>query len=150
VTGTGSVAKTATYALTVTTTPVGTCSGTNPDDVNVPDLTTVESTITISGCSSTPSSSSQVAVKIVHTYIGDLVVSLVAPDGTAYVLHNKTGGAADNIDATYPVNLSGETANGAWKLRVQDAYTGDTGRIDTWSLNLAPAGAARTLGNSPS
>ena len=56
-----------------------------------------------------------------HTYIGDLVVSLIAPDGTAYVLHNRAGGSTDNINQTYTVNLSAETANGTWTLRVQDA-----------------------------
>jgi len=63
-------------------------------------------------------------------------VSLVAPDGTAYVLHNRAGGSADNIDQTYTVNLSGEAANGAWKLRVQDAAAIDTGYINSWTLTL--------------
>nr|WP_255364672.1 proprotein convertase P-domain-containing protein [Alloactinosynnema sp. L-07] len=73
---------------------------------------------------------------IVHTYIGDLVVSLIAPDGSAYVLHNRAGGSADNINQTYTVNLSGEAKNGTWKLRVQDAAAVDTGRIDSWTLTL--------------
>ena len=75
-------------------------------------------------------------MNIVHTYIGDLVVSLIAPDGTTYVLHNRTGGATDNINQTYTVNLSTETSNGAWKLQVQDAASGDTGYINTWTLKL--------------
>ncbi|WP_203686465.1 proprotein convertase P-domain-containing protein, partial [Phytomonospora endophytica] len=29
-----------------------------------------------------------------------------------------------------------ETANGTWKLQVQDAASADTGRIDTWTLTL--------------
>jgi subtilisin-like proprotein convertase family protein len=33
-------------------------------------------------------------------------------------------------------NLSSEPLNGAWKLRVNDNQTGDTGRIDTWSLTF--------------
>ena len=56
-----------------------------------------------------------------HTYIGDLIVSLIAPDGSTYVLHSRAGGSADNIDQTYRVNLSSEPANGTWRLRVQDA-----------------------------
>ena len=59
------------------------------------------------------------AVSIVHTYIGDLKVDLVAPDGSVYVLHNRTGGSTDNINTTYTVNLSSEAANGTWRLRVQ-------------------------------
>ena len=34
------------------------------------------------------------------------------------------------------VNLSSEGRNGTWTLRVQDAAAIDTGRIDSWTLNL--------------
>ncbi|HZN18309.1 MAG TPA: proprotein convertase P-domain-containing protein, partial [Micromonosporaceae bacterium] len=68
--------------------------------------------------------------------IGDLVVSLVAPDGTVYTLHNRTGGSADNINQTYTVNLSSELRNGTWTLRVQDAASADTGYINSWTVNL--------------
>ena len=68
-----------------------------------------------------------------HPYRGDLVVSLIAPDGSAYVLSNRAGGSADNLDQVYTVNLSSEVANGAWKLRVQDAAAADTGFINSWT-----------------
>jgi subtilisin-like proprotein convertase family protein len=77
-----------------------------------------------------------VEVHIVHTYKGDLIVNLVAPDGTLYLLHNRTGSSTDNIDTTYTVNLSSEVRTGTWKLRVQDAATADTGYINTWTLTL--------------
>jgi subtilisin-like proprotein convertase family protein len=135
ITGTGTAAThTTTFTLTVNGPPG--CSGTNGNDVTIPDLSTVESPITISGCTGNAGSASTVEVHIVHTYIGDLIVNLVAPDGSTYLLHNRTGGSADNIDQTYTVNLSGEAANGTWKLRVQDAAAADTGRIDSWTLNL--------------
>jgi Zn-dependent metalloprotease len=135
VTGTGaSSTRTTTYSLTVNGAPG--CTGTNPTDVTIPDNTTVTSTITISGCARNASSTSAVAVNIIHTYKGDLVVDLVAPDGSVYNLHNRTGGSADNINQTFTVNLSTEAANGTWTLRVRDAASLDTGRIDTWSLTL--------------
>ncbi|GAA2501239.1 M4 family metallopeptidase [Winogradskya humida] len=115
--------------------PAG-CSGTNADDVAIPDNTTVTSDISLAGCTITPSSSSKVEVHIVHTYIGDLVVSLVAPDGSAYTLQSRTGGSTDNIDQTYSVNVSGENPDGIWKLRVQDAASIDTGYINSWTLSL--------------
>ena len=73
---------------------------------------------------------------LLHTYIGDLIVSVIAPDGRAYQLHNRAGGSADNIDQTYTVNLSSEPANGAWRLRVRDAAGGDIGRIDSWTITV--------------
>jgi subtilisin-like proprotein convertase family protein len=112
------------------------CTGTNGTDVTIPDNTTVNSTIAISGCTGNASSTSTAAVNIVHPYIGDLVVTLVAPDGSTYVLHNRTGSSTDNINKTYAVNLSGEVRNGTWTLRVQDAATGDTGYINSWTLTL--------------
>ncbi|HCT75134.1 MAG TPA: hypothetical protein DGT23_00770 [Micromonosporaceae bacterium] len=135
ITGTGtSATRTTTFSLTVNSAPG--CSGTNPTDVTIPDLATVESSITISGCNRNASATSTVAVNIVHTYKGDLIVHAVAPDGSTYLLHNRTGGSADNIIQTYTVNLSSEAANGTWKLRVRDAASIDTGYINTWTLTL--------------
>jgi len=135
ITGTGtSATHSTTFTLNVAG-PAG-CSATNPTDVQIPDLSTVESTITISGCSGNASATSTVEVHIVHTFRGDLVVSLIAPDGSAYVLLNRSGGSADNVDQTFTVNLSSEVANGTWRLRVQDAAALDTGFINSWTLNL--------------
>jgi subtilisin-like proprotein convertase family protein len=96
----------------------------------------VSSPITISGCTGNASATSTVEVHIVHTFRGDLVVDLVAPDGSVFNLLNRSGGSADNVDQTFTVNLSGEAANGTWNLRVRDAAAIDTGRIDSWTLDL--------------
>ncbi len=138
VTAAGSVNHTATYTLTVTGGPGG-CTGTNPNDVAIPDNAgAVDSDIVISGCSATPSSAAKVEVHIQHTYIGDLTVALIAPDSSSYSLHNRSGGSTDDINQTYTVNLSGEVANGTWKLRVRDLAAIDVGKIDSWTLTLNP------------
>jgi Zn-dependent metalloprotease len=135
ITGTGaSSTRTTSFSLTVNGAPG--CTGTNGNDVAIPDLSTVTSTITIAGCNRNASATSTISVNIIHTYKGDLVVDLVAPDGTVYNLHNRTGGSTDNIITTYTKNLSSEAANGTWTLRVRDAAAADVGRIDTWSLTL--------------
>ena len=64
----------------------------------------------MSGRTGNGSATTPVAVNIVHTYKGDLKVDLVAPDGSVYVLHNRTGGSADNIVQTFTVNLSERSA----------------------------------------
>lgn len=106
----------------------------NPTDFAIRDHSTVESPIAVSGRSGNASSSSRVAVDIKHTWIGDLKVDLIAPDGSVYVLHNRTGSSTQNINTTYTVNLSSEALNGTWRLRVNDNATGDTGFIDSWSV----------------
>jgi Zn-dependent metalloprotease len=138
ITGTGSAARTATYTLTVTGGPGGSCTGTNATDVSIPDAgAAVTSTVTISGCGRAPSATSTVAVNIVHTYRGDLVIDLLAPDGTAYRLKNSSSSdSVDNVVATYTANVSTEAANGAWRLQVRDVYSADTGYLNTWTLTL--------------
>jgi serine protease len=114
----------------------GTQTYTNGTDVAITDNATVQSTIAVSGRSGNAPSNAQVQVAIVHTYIGDLKVDLVAPDGSVYVLHNRSGGSADNINKTYTVNLSSEPLNGSWRLRVNDNGNFDTGKIDSWSITF--------------
>ncbi len=116
--------------------PDGCDAVTNGSNYTINDNSTVSSPITISGCSGNASSSATIEVHIVHTWIGDLVVDLVAPDGSVYNLQNRSGGSADNINQTYSRNLSGELANGTWNLRVRDAATYDTGYIDSWTLDV--------------
>jgi proprotein convertase P-domain-containing protein/uncharacterized protein DUF1524 len=126
---------------TPTTPPAGggSCSGTNDTDVTIPDASAaVTSTITVSGCSHTAASSaSTVAVTIVHPYRGDISIYLYAPDGTYYVLKSASqSDSAANVTATYSVNLSSETANGAWKLSVRDNYSPDAGYLNTWTITV--------------
>ncbi|KFN51063.1 S8 family serine peptidase [Arenimonas composti] len=109
---------------------------TNTGDYAINNNATVESPITVSGRSGNAPSNTSVAVNIVHTYIGDLKVDLVAPDGSVYNLHNRSGGSTDNIVKTYTVNLSSEALNGTWRLRVNDNANGDTGYINSWSITF--------------
>ncbi|MET9323764.1 S8 family peptidase [Streptomyces sp. NPDC003038] len=108
----------------------------NTADYAINDNSTVESPVTVSGVSGNAPATLSVPVDIKHTYIGDLKVDLVAPDGTVYVLHNRSGGSADNIIKTFTVNASAEVANGVWKLRVNDNANVDTGKIDSWALQF--------------
>ncbi|MFE7897689.1 S8 family serine peptidase [Streptomyces sp. NPDC057424] len=100
------------------------------------DGAAIESPISVTGRSGNAPSALQVGVDITHTYRGDLVIDLVAPDGTAYRLKSASSDSADNVNATYTVNASGETANGTWKLRVQDTAAQDTGKLNSWKLTF--------------
>ncbi|MET8250454.1 S8 family serine peptidase [Micromonospora sp. NPDC005197] len=127
------------YVGTGTTPPPPTgCTGTNGTDVSIPDAgAAVTSSITIAGCGRNASSASTVAVDIVHTYRGDLVIDLLAPDGSAYRLKNSsTSDSADNVNTTYTANVSGEAADGTWRLQVRDTYSADTGYINSWTLTV--------------
>ncbi|MDX6364462.1 MAG: serine protease [Streptomyces sp.] len=111
---------------------------TSASAVAVPDAgSAVESPITVSGRSGNAPSALQVGVDITHTYRGDLVIDLVAPDGSTYRLKSSsTSDSAANVKTTYTVNASGESANGTWKLRVQDVAAQDTGTLNSWKLTF--------------
>ncbi|WP_149183083.1 M28 family metallopeptidase [Streptomyces sp. TRM49041] len=110
----------------------------NTADVPIPDNgAAVTSSVTVSGRGGNAPAGLRVGVDIVHTWRGDLVVDLVAPDGTAYRLKNSSGGdSADNVRETYTVDASSEAANGTWRLRVQDVARYDTGYINSFSLTF--------------
>ncbi|WP_371617396.1 M28 family metallopeptidase [Streptomyces sp. NBC_00454] len=110
----------------------------NTADVSVPDspAAAVTSPITVSGVTGNAPATLKVDVNIVHTYVGDLVVDLVAPDGSVYNLRNRSGGSADNIVQSFTVNASSEVANGVWKLQVKDLAAQDTGYINSWKLTF--------------
>lgn len=84
-----------------------------------------------------------VEVNIEHTYIGDLILTLQAPDGKTVVLSRRKGGSADDIIGTYGKNLTAEGAlaslssvavSGNWKLTISDNAARDIGRVKSWSL----------------
>ena len=108
----------------------------NTADYTISDNATVNSPIVVSGRSGNAPANASVTVAIVHTYQGDLKVDLVAPDGTLYNIHNRTGAGTDNINKTVTLNLSSELLNGTWNLRVNDNGPGDVGKIDSWSVTF--------------
>ncbi|MET8683058.1 M28 family metallopeptidase [Streptomyces sp. NPDC004732] len=120
-----------------TTTPPGDAYE-NTADVAIPDNgAAVTSTVNVTGRTGNAPATLKVDVDVRHTWRGDVVLDLLAPDGTAYRLKNSSSNdSADNIIATYTVNASSETANGAWKLQAQDVASQDTGYINSWKLTF--------------
>ncbi len=88
----------------------------------------------------------QVSIDITHTYISDLIVNLISPNGTVISLHSRTGGSADNIIRDFDFtnfpnlrSLQGLPANGIWKLRVSDVVGQDIGKLNKWALKIVKA-----------
>lgn len=85
----------------------------------------------------------EVELDVTHTYIGDLVVELVSPSSTSVLLHNRTGGSANNIIKTYSLintsalqTLLGEVVKGTWRLKVSDHAGVDQGKLNRWALKI--------------
>ncbi len=133
--GTGLADATAAVAA-VTSTPT-TPSFENTTDVAIPDNAgAVSSSITVSGLTGNAPAALKVNVDIKHSYRGDLVIDLVAPNGTVKRLKSSSSDSAANVITTYTVDGSALPANGTWQLRVQDVAAADTGYIDSWSLGF--------------
>ncbi|HET9229197.1 MAG TPA: proprotein convertase P-domain-containing protein, partial [Thermoanaerobaculia bacterium] len=111
----------------------------------IPDNNTTGVTSTINVPNSMTITSVSVNVGITHTYQGDLEVALIGPDNTTVLLHNRTGAGADNINTTYNITtrsaqaltaFNGKNTSGAWKLRVRDLASADTGTLNSWKVTF--------------
>ncbi len=126
-------------ALTKTSSPNAAIPENNPagasDTINVAEALTFASV--------------KIGVDISHTYRADLRATLTTPWGTVVELHPKgTGGNAHDLKLTYDETLlpalstlRGRSAQGAWRLTVYDLAPADTGRLNRWQLEFAPAAA---------
>lgn len=108
-----------------------------------------------------PLTSVEAFLAIDHTFVGDLVVSLKAPNGQSRVLTSRSGSTAENIlsffndsfgdlttSTTYlppwgyvrPVDLFGSFNNGNaagnWILTVSDNAAADVGTLKGWGLRF--------------
>ncbi len=141
---------------------------------NIPiiDNTVVDLPLTID--STVPNASVVVHLNLNHTFDGDLIISLVSPNGTVIVLSNANGGDGDDYTDTIfddqaataitagsppftgrfqPQNalagLKSESKSGIWKLRVEDTAGNDIGNVLGWSLDLQTQNCSATTTISP-
>ena len=122
-------------------------SASGQGNLTINDNSTINSTASVSGCPEILDL--QVSVNIIHTYIGDLEVTLNAPSGQSITLHNRSGSGSANIVGTYAPNggsltaaqslvpLLGNPGNGSWRLTVSDNAYSDTGMLSAWGLELS-------------
>lgn len=107
-----------------------------------------------------------ICLNLTHTYLADLTIQIVAPDGTIKNLASGIGGGDDdmtntcfNANATTSISAgtapftgtfipmgqmgavnNGQNPNGTWYLRVSDNYGADEGILIDWTI---------TFGNAP-
>jgi subtilisin-like proprotein convertase family protein len=96
-----------------------------------------------------------VRVDIAHRSRGDLTITLVAPSGTEVRLKESSQfDRTPDIHVTFGIDaapvdsldvLKGQPANGVWKLVVSDVFAGDTGVLESWSLQIVFAGDAAAV-----
>lgn len=144
----------------------GTANAALVTSTNVPvticDLCTVSSTLNFG--SRLTLTDVNVRLTLTHTWVNDLLITLISPRGTSVVLSNNRGGSGDNFSNTLfddeaasaiatgsaPFNGSfrpdgllsafdGQDAFGTWTLRIADQVERDSGRLTSWGLELTGA-----------
>jgi subtilisin-like proprotein convertase family protein len=126
------------YPAAISVTPI-------PDDG-----TPVTSSVTITD--TRPIVNVAVRVDIRHPNRGDLAITLIAPDGSQFLLKQTSDSdRTADLHATYGLDaapltsltpLVGQNAQGTWTLVVIDKFAGDAGVLESWSLLLKLAGDA--------
>jgi subtilisin-like proprotein convertase family protein len=125
-----------------TTGPIAMTSAPN---LTVPDNDPTGATDKISVTRSGVVKDVKVTLDLKHTYIGDLDVSLIAPDGTKVKLHARGGRETDDLVGTYGADLraiddlavlKGKEAKGDWQLKIVDLAGQDVGNLVSWGLNI--------------
>ena len=119
---------------TATTPSTGQFTHTRSLNLTIRDLQTVSDTMTVSNSGTATSIS--VAVNITHTYIGDLKINLIAPDGTSRILRGHIGGGADDINKTYTPPFESVPISGVWTLQIYDRDSPDPGFLNSWTLTI--------------
>jgi len=183
---TGKAGMVATNPATLTVSNVGSAtSATNTTVTAIPDAvsqttpgTPIELPFVISGVSD-PVGEVSFSIYLTHTWLGDLELTLIAPDNTSVLLASAiNGGNIGKTDGTSPAfgtncgsytvfsdlgtasiqtqtsaNLplvgafrpsakldafNSKTANGTWKLRIQDRGAADVGNFQCGVLSVKP------------
>jgi subtilisin-like proprotein convertase family protein len=108
-----------------------------------------------------------ICLNLTHTYLADLTIQIVAPDGTVKNLASGIGGGDNDMSNTcFNVNAAtsisagtapftgtfipmgqmgavnnGQNPNGTWYLRISDNYGADEGELIDWTLTFGSAPA---------
>jgi subtilisin-like proprotein convertase family protein len=153
------------YRFTTTTIDCNSFSSTNVPVTIPTTAATVNSTLAIPAIDNQIISSIAIDININHTWINDLIVTLISPSGTQVRLLNRpcpSSSQYQNANATFTMegvslscnlvpqnavsglvlpfdsfsSLVGQNTQGTWTLNVQDVFDADGGSINSWSLHF--------------
>ena len=102
-----------------------------------------------------------ISVEVTHSWLSDLLITVLSPDGTEIELIERACTSDENLDITFDDSgsilecanptigkfipskslseLIGESGNGNWTLRINDNGAEDTGTLITWSVEICSA-----------
>ncbi|WP_396194467.1 reprolysin-like metallopeptidase [Flavobacterium sp.] len=130
--------------------------------INIPNTANVTVNSTLNVASTNTISDVNVTMNINHTWVNDMTITLISPNGTQVQLVAQPCISDDlsNVNATFddsgvplvcqqnpaitgtiqPLQsltaFNGQSMNGTWTLRVLDSFNQDGGTINSWNLRL--------------
>ncbi|MAU15054.1 MAG: proprotein convertase P [Muricauda sp.] len=145
------------------------CKNKEPSDlpITIPSSGTSTITTSVLFLEDLPVSDVNVNLELDHTYLEDLIITLISPSGTEVTLISNTCGDLNNINAIFdddgdPIectgspaisgsvtplgslaSLKGESILGEWTLEIEDTAAGDGGSLIGFSLDMCVEGAYR-------
>lgn len=110
----------------------------------IPDLGSVEADIEVAN--SVPVEDFAVHIGLRHTYVGDLVITLIPPpesNASNVVLQRRSGGNMRDLDRQFDANtvpalasFRNSNCSGTWTFRIEDKAKEDSGVLDQVSIHL--------------
>ncbi|MDP5231737.1 MAG: M12 family metallo-peptidase, partial [Cellulophaga sp.] len=138
---------------------------------NLPQTISASGTPTITSVISfiedLPVADINVVLNITHTFLADLKITLISPQGTKVVLVSSSCGENNNINATFDASapsfvcgtlpsisgtvrplgslasFNGESSQGDWILEINDNAGGDGGALNSFGISLCVEGQFR-------
>jgi hypothetical protein len=108
---------------------------TSTPNASIPDNSPTGASSTINVSDSGDIVDVKVTTDITHTYRGDLKVTLTKGT-TSKVIFNQAGGSADDLKQTFTVAGFTGSLTGEWTLKVEDTANIDTGKLNSWTLEV--------------
>ncbi len=80
----------------------------------------------------------EVYLRIEHTWIGDLSITVQSPNGEVRVLHDRVGGSKDDLEGWYKWSdmkiLNSKASDGRFHITVKDLARQDVGHLVQWGV----------------
>ena len=116
-------------------------------NVTIPDLGAVHDTVLVNVPGAV--TGGNISVDLYHPITSGLLIELVAPDCTQFVIHNQTTAFLYKLRQPRDLgDLAGVEAAGQWTLHVSDHAKYWNGTLNTWSLELESDGAVEGSGDT--
>jgi serine protease len=162
-----------TYSLAATLAPSRSVFSATAVPAPIRDFTTTTVNIVVPsgvGLDGTSVTDLNLSVSLAHTWVGDLRITLIAPDGTSVRVFNRHGSSGDNLSGTtfddeagtsisngsapYSgsfrpfaalTGFDGKNPVGTWRLQVYDAGRSDIGTLTAASISVAVGGGGQSV-----